>query len=268
MTQIPTIDGKVSYREKVDIPRIQDRALQVLAEMILSASEDDVPPRSHTGGKNHDFGDSLAFRREKELARKVSQLRSENEFVGSIGGTSHSLEIHGTRLPSLTFAPISKQLINGNTELFFGFSMQDRANVTLRRSTKYCSPLWRWFLCETTRLVVDNEEFAKPCLVTVQALAFMPVRDAGCGGEAKGWVYSSMSFLMAQDIGFNLEATETGREYMQQMRLTPERLPAGDASSSIKCWSNLLGRLPQLPEAYCSVSKFDVSLADEVSWSR
>lgn len=126
----------------------------------------------------------------------------------------------------------------------------------------------RWFLCETTRLVVDNEEFAKPCLVTVQALAFMPVRDAGCGGEAKGWVYSSMSFLMAQDIGFNLEATETGREYMQQMRLTPERLPAGDASSSIKCWSNLLGRLPQLPEAYCSVSKFDVSLADEVSWSR
>lgn len=47
MTQIPTIDGKVSYREKVDIPRIQDRALQVLAEMILSASEDDVSSIAH-----------------------------------------------------------------------------------------------------------------------------------------------------------------------------------------------------------------------------
>ncbi len=33
----------------------------------------------------------------------------------------------------------------------------------------------------------------------------MSVREAGCGREAKGWVYSGMSFRMAQDMGLNLD---------------------------------------------------------------
>ena len=39
----------------------------------------------------------------------------------------------------------------------------------------------------------------------VQALALMSVREAGCGREAKGWVYSGMSFRMACDLGLNLD---------------------------------------------------------------
>jgi hypothetical protein len=40
----------------------------------------------------------------------------------------------------------------------------------------------------------------------VQALALMSVREAGCGREAKGWVYSGMSFRMACDLGLNLDS--------------------------------------------------------------
>jgi hypothetical protein len=34
----------------------------------------------------------------------------------------------------------------------------------------------------------------------------MSVREAGCGREAKGWVYSGMSFRMACDLGLNLNS--------------------------------------------------------------
>jgi hypothetical protein len=50
-----------------------------------------------------------------------------------------------------------------------------------------------------------NDEHEKPRLTTVQALALMSVREAGCGREAKGWVYSGMSFRMACDLGLNLD---------------------------------------------------------------
>jgi hypothetical protein len=46
-----------------------------------------------------------------------------------------------------------------------------------------------------------------PALTTVQALALMSVREAGCGREAKGWVYSGMSFRMACDLGLNIDMT-------------------------------------------------------------
>ena len=51
-----------------------------------------------------------------------------------------------------------------------------------------------------------NDEFETPKLATVQALALMSVREAGCGREAKGWVYSGMSFRMACDLGLNLDS--------------------------------------------------------------
>lgn len=53
---------------------------------------------------------------------------------------------------------------------------------------------------------MTNDEHEKPRLTTVQALALMSVREAGCGREAKGWVYSGMSFRMACDLGLNLDS--------------------------------------------------------------
>ena len=61
------------------------------------------------------------------------------------------------------------------------------------------------FFKEAKRLVVDNDEFETPRLATVQALALMSVREAGCGREVRGWVYSGMSFRMASDLGLNIE---------------------------------------------------------------
>ena len=59
---------------------------------------------------------------------------------------------------------------------------------------------------EAKRLIMEHDEHEKPRLTTVQALALMSVREAGCGREAKGWVYSGMSFRMACDLGLNLDS--------------------------------------------------------------
>ncbi len=62
------------------------------------------------------------------------------------------------------------------------------------------------FFREAKRLVMENDEHENPRLATVQALALMSVREAGCGREARGWVYSGMSFRMAYDLGLNIES--------------------------------------------------------------
>lgn len=62
------------------------------------------------------------------------------------------------------------------------------------------------FFKEAKRLLMENDEHENPCLTTVQALALMSVREAGCGREARGWVYSGMSFRMACDLGLNLDS--------------------------------------------------------------
>ena len=62
------------------------------------------------------------------------------------------------------------------------------------------------FFKEAKRLILANDEHEKPQLATVQALALMSVREAGCGREARGWVYSGMSFRMAYDLGLNVES--------------------------------------------------------------
>jgi len=62
------------------------------------------------------------------------------------------------------------------------------------------------FFKEAKRLIMENDEHEKPKLTTVQALALMSVREAGCGREAKGWVYSGMSFRMACDMGLHLDS--------------------------------------------------------------
>lgn len=59
------------------------------------------------------------------------------------------------------------------------------------------------FFREAKRLIVSDDAYEKPNLATVQALALMSVREAGCGRESKGWVYSGISFRMACDLGLN-----------------------------------------------------------------
>lgn len=66
------------------------------------------------------------------------------------------------------------------------------------------------FFKEAKRLILEHDEHEKAKLCTVQALALMSVREAGCGREGKGWVYSGMSFRMVYDLGLNVDATSLG----------------------------------------------------------
>ena len=67
------------------------------------------------------------------------------------------------------------------------------------------------FFREAKRLIMVDGEWENPRLTTVQALALMSVREAGCGREAKGWVYSGMSFRMAYDLGLNVDSCSSNR---------------------------------------------------------
>ena len=68
------------------------------------------------------------------------------------------------------------------------------------------------FFKEAKRLILENDEHENPKLTTVQALALMSVREAGCGREARGWVYSGMSFRMAFDLGLNIDSMLTNHD--------------------------------------------------------
>ncbi|KAI9053095.1 hypothetical protein LZ554_003364 [Drepanopeziza brunnea f. sp. 'monogermtubi'] len=126
------------------------------------------------------------------------------------------------------------------------------------------------FFAEAKRLIVENDEYEKPKLTTIQALCLMSVREAGCGREAKGWVYSGMSFRMAQDMGLNLDSggMTNHRETMDEKEVDARRITFWGCFLFDKCWSNYLGRLPQLPVSNITVQKYDV-FPDEDSdiWS-
>lgn len=118
--------------------------------------------------------------------------------------------------------------------LFYRDFLLGKPPPETKRKTEYCTPLlvnamlalgchftsWpaarsnpsdsatagNHFFKEAKRLMLMNDEHESPRLATVQALALMSVREAGCGREAKGWVYSGMSFRMAYDLGLNVDS--------------------------------------------------------------
>lgn len=63
------------------------------------------------------------------------------------------------------------------------------------------------FFRECKSIIMNNDEHEYARVVTVQALCLMSVREAGCGREAKGWIYSGMSFRMAMDLGLPYESS-------------------------------------------------------------
>ena len=80
------------------------------------------------------------------------------------------------------------------------------------------------FFKEAKRLILEHDEHEKAKLCTVQALALMSVREAGCGREGKGWVYSGMSFRMAYDLGLNVDATSLGAHRFSEEEIDARRI--------------------------------------------
>ncbi|KAI8965847.1 fungal-specific transcription factor domain-containing protein [Daldinia sp. FL1419] len=338
------------YREKIDSMKARNSTLQILIEAILNADEEDVPEvvkRIRTCDSldavaesilkqeefvsagiddddqiENDYTTDMPVEGERDLARKMGELRLENGSTRFIGGTSHLIhwDIHGAPNPEyesgntidagdidpitswsdVTKDPdVVKHLLDMyfnwhypyfttlSRTLFYRDFLKGRSNIPPNKIA-YCSPLLvntmlalgchftdvacafatagdSWtkgdhFFAEAKRLIVDNDEYEKPRLTTVQALALMSVREAGCGREAKGWVYSGMSFRMAQDLGLNLDigGIKSDNDNLDEQEIDARRVTFWGCFLFDKCWSNYLGRLPQLPKSSYSVPKYDV----------
>lgn len=80
------------------------------------------------------------------------------------------------------------------------------------------------FFKEAKKLALENDEYENARLCTVQALALMSVREAGCGREGKGWTYSGMSFRMAFDLGLNLNVASNGKQSLSDEEVDARRI--------------------------------------------
>jgi hypothetical protein len=126
------------------------------------------------------------------------------------------------------------------------------------------------FFAEAKRLIVENDEYEKTRLTTIQALCLMSVREAGCGREAKGWVYSGMAFRMALDMGLNLDSGGMPHihDAIDEQEIDARRITFWGCFLFDKCHSSYLGRLPQLQVANITAPKYDVFPDEEADiWS-
>ncbi|KAI2635548.1 fungal-specific transcription factor domain-containing protein [Xylaria nigripes] len=340
------------YREKLDSMKVSNLTLQILIEAILNAQEEDVydivkqirtcddldaaaqsiSNQTTIDGEARDEDETqdgytaeLSVEGERDLARKMGELRVENGATRFIGGTSHLIhwsvldspsdEPQTVELNEVDFDPITSwsevtkdpdvvthllsmyfnwhypYFTTLSRSLFYRDFYRGKRSATPQK-TRYCSSLLvnamlalgchftnvssayaivgdSWtkgdhFFGEAKRLVFDNDEYEKPRLTTVQALALMSVREAGCGREAKGWVYSGMSFRMAQDLGLNMNLGVDGDlENLDDKEIDARRVTFWGCFLFDKTWSNYMGRLPQLPKNSYNVPKYDVFPEEE-----
>lgn len=344
------------YRDKVDSMKARNSTLQILIEAILNAAEDDVPgivkkirtcdsldlvaeqilkqesgtddPPQEQPTEELDL-DQLPVEGERDLARKMGELRLENGALRFIGGTSHLIYLGdpthdldqesitdddcSSDDPALSWTRVTRdsQLVSHLINLYFSYHYPYFTTLSKKlfwrdymkgkhglagQTTIHCSSLLVNAMCalgchftdlpgafgtpgdsrtkgdhffaEAKRLIIENDEYEKPRLVTVQALALMSVREAGCAREAKGWVYSGMAFRMAYDIGLNLELEGIDKERMSDDDIDARRVTFWGCFLFDKCWSNYLGRLPQLPKNSFNVATVDVFPDEDAAmWS-
>ncbi|KAF9874800.1 nitrogen assimilation transcription factor nira [Colletotrichum karsti] len=341
------------YREKIDSMKARNSTLQILIEAILNASEDEVPDivkkirtcdsldavaeqilkqesllqeAEENQQRDEEYTTNMPFEGERELARKMGELRLENGSVRFIGGTSHLIYLgdpsdansnepesdsnaaNEDPITSWTQVTQDKELIAHVLNMYFNWHytyfttlsktlfyrdfLKGRHGVQ-QANTVYCSPLLvnamlalgshftsvpgaygtpgdnrtkgDHFFAEAKRLIVENDEYERPKLTTVQALALMSVREAGCGREAKGWVYSGMAFRMAQDLGLNFDdgGMSTDKQNLGEHAVDARRMTFWGCFLFDKAWSNYLGRLPQIPKNSYNVPKYDVFPAED-----
>ncbi|RPB05323.1 hypothetical protein L873DRAFT_1758261 [Choiromyces venosus 120613-1] len=106
------------------------------------------------------------------------------------------------------------------------------------------------FFQEAKRILATEGE--APCLTSVQALALMSLREAGCGRNSSGWMYSGRAFRMALDLGLNLRLDWPG---FSPTETEVRKITFWGCFTLDKMWSMFLGRIPQLPSTIVGVSK-------------
>ncbi|KAL8718278.1 MAG: hypothetical protein Q9225_004569, partial [Loekoesia sp. 1 TL-2023] len=160
--------------------------------------------------------------------------------------------------------------------LFYRDFLLGKPPPEMKRRTEYCTPLLvnamlalgchftSWpaarsnpsdsatagdhFFREAKRLILENDEHESPRLATVQALALI-----------------GMSFRMAYDLGLNVDS---GLLNLDEEETDARRMTIWGCFLFDKCWSNYLGRQPQVPLSSVAVPKFDVfPMEDSETWS-
>ncbi|KAI1431141.1 fungal-specific transcription factor domain-containing protein [Xylaria sp. CBS 124048] len=334
------------YREKIDSTKASNSTLQTLVEAILNAPEEDVldlvnrirtcndldaaarsiidqtviGEEASDGVQTQDDHNAEVSIMERDLVRKMGELRVENGIVRFFGGTSHLLhldvfgptkaELQTVTTSEVEFDPVTSwsevtkdpDVVNHLLNMYFAWHypyfttlsrtlfyrdfLRGKQHVA-SQNMAHCSSLLvnailalgchftdftsayavagdsrtkgDHFFGEAKHLIFDHDEYEKPQLTTVQALALMSVREAGCGREARGWIYSGMSFRMAQDIGLNMNlGGEHGLGALAEEEIDARRVTFWGCFLIDKCWSNYMGRLPQLPKNSYNVPKYDV----------
>ncbi|PYH96308.1 nitrogen assimilation transcription factor nirA, partial [Aspergillus ellipticus CBS 707.79] len=153
-----------------------------------------------------------------------------------------------------------------NAMLALGCHFSDREGA--REDPRNSATAGDHFFKEAKRLFFENDEHANAKLCTVQALALLSVREAGCGRETKGWVYSGMSFRMAFDLGLNFDNTSLGARNLSEEEVDARRITFWGCFLFDKCWSNYLGRQPQLGTSSISIPMVDILPNEEAAlWS-
>ena len=91
-------------------------------------------------------------------------------------------------------------------------------------------------------------EIEFPSITTVQALALMGSRQAGCGRNGLGWLYSGMSFRMALDLGLHLSCDELVKSGQITQDEADARLRTfWGCYAYDKSWSAYLGKPESIP---------------------
>ena len=95
----------------------------------------------------------------------------------------------------------------------------------------------------TARKLLESE-CENPSMTTVQALALMGSREAGCGRDVGlGWLYSGMSFRMAVDLGLHLRCDDLVRNGRMSQEEADARVTTFWGCYLFdKGWSAYLGR--------------------------
>lgn len=114
----------------------------------------------------------------------------------------------------------SSLLVNAMLALGCHFSVWEGAREDPRDS----ATAGDHFFKEAKRVLLENDEHENAKLCTVQAFALMSVREAGCGRESKGWVYSGMSFRMALDLGLNLDISGSNAKSVTEEEIDARRI--------------------------------------------
>ena len=92
-------------------------------------------------------------------------------------------------------------------------------------------------------------ELESPSMTTVQALALMGSREAGCGRDVGlGWLYSGMSFRMALDLGLHLRCDDLVKKGQISQEEADARVTTFWGCYLFdKGWSAYLGRPESMP---------------------